>query len=103
MNIGLDLVAIAEAKNAFQNSVEKVFLPIELEQNNRLESLAGIFAAKEAFFKALGRKVDWLEVWIEKDASGKPVLHSNFLPQGEQAEVSITHAENMAAAVVVIF
>lgn len=104
MNIGIDLVLISEFQKRLEQSggAVKVFLDSELGQNARVESLAGIFAAKEAFFKALGRKADWLEVWIEKDREGKPQLYSALLSADSHAEVSISHSGDYAVAIVVI-
>ena len=103
-NIGIDLVNIAEFQTRLEQSggVEKVFIGSELAENPKLESLAGIFAAKEAFMKALGRKIDWREVWIEKDASGKPVVRSLHLGAEQNASVSISHDGAYAIAAVVL-
>lgn len=105
MQIGIDLVELEEFKKNFQSpdALEKVFLSSELAQNKKVESLAGIFASKEAFFKALGRKVGWLEVWVEKDPSGKPKLESAHLNAGQKTSISISHSGNYAVAAVVIF
>ena len=66
--LGIDLVYLPEFKIKLKSvQLGKIFLEIELAQNKSVESLAGIFAAKEAFFKATGRKGDWLSVWIEKN------------------------------------
>jgi holo-[acyl-carrier protein] synthase len=81
--------------------LERVFHPHELD-NGRPERLAGIFAAKEALFKALGKKEDWLMISImyEKD-TGKPVLESPLLA-GRHASVSISHDGDYAIAAVII-
>lgn len=101
--VGIDLVYLPEFEKKFKNiSLEKVFLNIELSQNKTVESLAGIFAAKEAFFKAIGRKEDWLEIWVEKSKSGKPELKSTLLAKNQKAQLSISHAGEYAIAVVII-
>ncbi len=101
--LGIDIVNLPEFKIKIKNSsLEKVFLSTELEQNKTPESLAGIFAAKEAFFKAIGAKEDWLSVWIEKTKAGKPLLKSTFFKSDQKAEVSISHAGNYAIAIVMI-
>ena len=79
-----------------------VFLNIELSQNKSKENLAGIFAAKEAFFKAIGRKCDWFSIWIEKNKAGKPQLKSTLIGLSKKAEVSISHAGEYAIAVVIL-
>lgn len=99
--LGIDLVSLSEFEKKFKNlSLEKVFLPFELSQNKTQESLAGAFAAKEAFFKAIGKKEDWLSVWIEKDKAGKPELKSTLIDSSQKIEVSISHAGDYAVAIV---
>ncbi len=101
--LGIDLVFLPEFENKFKNiPLEKVFLPFELSQNKSKESLAGVFAAKEAFFKALGRKENWLSVWIEKDKEGKPEIKSLLIKENKKAQVSISHAGDYAIAAVMI-
>jgi len=114
--LGIDLVFLPEFENKFKNiPMDKVFLDTELSQNKSKESLAGIFAAKEAFFKAIGKKEDWLSVWIEKNPSagrrspegdsgqaGKPNLYSTLLKKNQKAEVSISHSGDYAIAIVMI-
>lgn len=101
--IGIDIVYLPEFEEKLKNiSLEKVFLPFELSQNKTFESLAGIFAAKEAFFKAIGKKEDWLSVWIEKNKEGKPQLKTLLLSQTQKAEVSISHALDYSIAIVLL-
>lgn len=105
MNIGIDLVSVPEFKLKLNSpeTLARVFINEEMAKNRQVESLAGIFAAKEAFFKALGEKKDWLDVWVEKLPSGKPTLHSVYLKSNQQAEVSVSHSGDYATAIVVIF
>ena len=103
MKVGIDLVFIPEFKKRLNSGdLSKVFTEAELKENTSPESLAGVFAAKEAFMKALGRKIDWLEVWLEKQASGKPTLSSTQLSKDRQVEVSVSHDGDYAVACVVI-
>lgn len=100
--IGIDLVFIPEFKKRLEKiDLKTVFLDSELRENPSTESLAGIFAAKEAFFKALGRKENWLDVWVEKEPSGKPNLKLRFLPNAKLA-LSISHSGEYATAIVII-
>lgn len=103
MKVGIDLVYIPDfEKNLKTIKPEDVFTATELEQNSRVESFAGIFAAKEAFFKAIGKKLTWIDVWIEKNDKGKPILYSTVLKNEQKAEVSIAHDKDYATAIVVI-
>ena len=101
--VGIDLVYLPEFEKKFKNlNLEKVFIPFELSQNVTSESLAGVFAAKEAFFKAIGKKEDWLSVWIEKTKEGKPQLKTLLIKVNQKAKVSISHAGDYAVAIVMI-
>ena len=103
MDLGIDLVQISEFRRRMgKGSLDKVFLPVELSQNSRVESLCGVFAAKEAFFKALGRKDDWLDVCVEKKSDGKPYIFSPLLPISQKAHLSISHTGDYAVAIVLI-
>jgi len=100
--LGIDLVFLPEFEKRLRNlELEKIFLSHELVQNKSLESLAGVFAAKEAFFKAIGSKEDWLDVWVEKTAEGKPFLRST-LAQNKNTELSISHSGDYVIAVVIL-
>lgn len=103
MMVGIDLVQISELKRRLEKTdLEKVFSAVELSQNKSLDSLAGIFAAKEAFFKALGKKENWRDVWIEKSKSGQPLLYSTLLSARQKVSISISHAGDYAIAIVII-
>ena len=104
MKLGVDLVFIPELKTKLGKDFDlaKVFTQAELEQNQSPESLAGIYAAKEAFMKALGRKINWLAVWIEKEKTGQPKLSSSIEYQSSKIELSISHSGDYALAIVII-
>lgn len=100
MKLGIDLVKNSDLKQRLDGGLENVFTDSELASGQ--DKLPGIFAAKEAFFKALGRKEDWLKVWLGHESSGKPVLHSVLLEADEKTEVSISYAGDYVTAIVVI-
>lgn len=61
------------------------------------ESLAGRFAAKEAFMKAWGRRLSWTQIEICSGERGKPFI----LFRGERYDgVSISHEHSFAVAMV---
>ena len=100
--LGIDLVYLPEFEKKLKNlELEKIFLSHELIQNKSPESLAGVFADKEAFFKAIGSKEDWLDVWVEKTAEGKPLLRSTLV-QNKKSELSISHSGDYVIAVVIL-
>lgn len=119
IGIGIDITEIEKfAKNiegdAFQR---KVFAPAELEScsgtKNNADCLAGKFAAKEAFMKALGagirQEVWFTQIEVLNDESGKPIVNVSGEAQkrleesgAKQVHVSISHSGGMAVAVVIL-
>jgi holo-[acyl-carrier protein] synthase len=82
-----------------------------LAGRDQATALAGRFAAKEAFAKALdgARGVGWHEVQVRRSTSGRPVLElsGNALATMDRFgadtwHVSITHDAGIAAAVVIL-
>lgn len=102
---GIDLVFVPRMKDFLANevAVKKTFHPSELLPNTP-EHCAGIFAAKEAFFKALRQAPRWLDIEIKKQKDGRPELHlSQTIAQKIQSyDVSITHDGKYAVACVVL-
>ncbi len=116
---GVDLIEIARVWTAKVRHGDRfllrVFTPRELAQcQNRIESLAGRFAAKEAAAKALGTGIwrlgiAWTDIEVSRDeASGAPAL----LLHGAAAQrahalgwtswsVSLSHDRDRAIAFVV--
>ncbi|MBI3274243.1 MAG: 4'-phosphopantetheinyl transferase superfamily protein, partial [Candidatus Colwellbacteria bacterium] len=88
-SLGIDIVKISELLRIISDISSMaitVFTESELRDNaasfsltSQYQHLAGIFAAKEAFMKAYGKKVGWKDVWVEKNEEGKPVLYSSLL------------------------
>lgn len=79
------------------------------ERNGRSESIAGSFAAKEAFSKALGtgiRSFSLDEISVLRDGLGKPYFEFSGRVaeqmRGKRAYVTISHAQRYAVAYVVI-
>ena len=100
MRIGIDLVKISRAKSLIANpsALNKILTPEELTDNS--ESVAGIIAVKEAYFKATDTKGDWLSLKILHKSSGKPIL---VMTDGRIINsISITHDGEYAAAVVLL-
>ena len=113
--IEVERVAVKIAKES--GFRELVFSKKEIKyceaKANKFEHYAARFAAKEAFFKALG--TGWLdgtafnEVEITNDDKGKPVLAllgqtavSLAAMNFKNIFVSLTHLKNIASAVVII-
>ena len=115
--IGIDIVEpdrIAKAIEKEKGFRELVFSKNEItyceSKPNKYQHYAARFAAKEAFFKALGtgwkNGTAFKEVEVVNDEKGKPEL----LLLGETAttigfmkiQVSLSHIKSMATAVVVV-
>jgi holo-[acyl-carrier protein] synthase len=116
LKTGIDLIEIARIRRAYERHgdrfLQRVFTLAEIaESRGRADSWAIRFAAKEAAVKALGTgigPVSWLEVETLHKRSGEPYLVlygraekiAQFLGLKTWA-VSLTHSQEMAAAVVV--
>ena len=117
---GIDLVDFPRIENLIdrhrERFLDRVFT--QREQNdaaavkNRVEKLAGRFAAKEAVLKLLGTgwrgKIAWTDIEIVNNPLGQPVVEitgevEKIAQQSgiEQITLSITHTANFAIASVV--
>jgi phosphopantetheine--protein transferase-like protein len=107
VKIGCDIVQVSRIEKMMQTQrvLKKVFHPSELSRFEA-EHLAGIFAVKEATFKALGLPSDsWLLIEVKYRPSGKPqlVLASEIQTSKIQSmDYSISHDGGLAFAVVTI-
>lgn len=111
--IGVDLVELAHMASVVENSgriVKRILTKEELEiyetrsEKNKLEFLAGRFAAKEAFSKAMGtgigKTVSFQNVVVLNDDKGCPYVAES--PYDGQAFISISHSQHMAIAQVIL-
>ncbi len=100
--IGTDIVKISRIEKSIKSDsfLKKVFTENERDYCKRTESLAGIFAAKEAYFKALGTGINMPLCRLE-------VLHSDlgkpYFNGIENCDLSISHDGEYAAATVIIW
>ena len=119
LGIGADIVHISRFNSWLGNRalMDRFFQACEVEyalsQGPRgPASLAGRFAAKEAFGKALGTGMQGLilkDIWIESESTGNPVLQVrgtalNALEArgGKKIHVSLSHDGNSAVAFVIL-
>lgn len=119
--LGLDLTEVARVSEMLERwgdrFLARVFNPGEILLRRRnpralAEHVAGRFAAKEAAMKALGtgwRGIAFKEIFVGRHPSGKPRLEfrGRALERARalkvvSAELSITHARTLAAAVVAL-
>lgn len=115
--LGVDVVATARIAALLarhgERFIRRCFLPGEICRAEDAEHLAGILAAKEAAFKALGTGwgdgVGWHSVEVTRSTAGAPALrlhgpaaaHAAARGAG-RAHLSISHAAGVAVAVVVL-
>ena len=115
--LGIDLIEIDRVARAVKRDrfTERVFTERERQYaaGKRAETLAGMFAAKEAFLKAVGTGIGGGialdEIAVEHLPGGAPVYRMTGAAQArlgelgaERAFLSLTHEAGMAAAVCVI-
>lgn len=116
--IGTDIVEIARVEKACRRENFKAFVFTEIEQaycesrgKNSAASYAARFAAKEAFFKALGTGIFTrpAEVEVVNGASGRPeiFLHGKAKSLAHERGVtkifvSLSHSHEFATAVCVL-
>lgn len=120
MKLGNDIIEIERIRQAIERSslfVERVYTPHEIDycesrNKGRYESFAGIYAAKEAFIKALGtgmRHGSWQDIEIYHDELGAPLirLQDTFKNIYEtlgytNIHVSISHCKEYAMSTVIL-
>jgi holo-[acyl-carrier protein] synthase len=120
VGVGIDLIEVervAEKIGKKSGFKELVFSKAEIDycesKANKFEHYAARFAAKEAFFKALGtgwkNGTAFNEVEITNDEKGKPALSFLGTTAASITEmklgnisVSLSHLKTMASAVVII-
>ncbi len=66
--------------------------------------LAARFAAKESFFKALGRRVRYADVEITRDEEGRPAIRclAEGITDGLSVDLSMTHDSGIGMAETII-
>ncbi len=115
-SVGVDAVEIARIAAAIERFGERFLQRVYTEREiaycrGRVPELSARFAAKEAISKALGtgiRGIHWREMEVLPDRRGKPLvyLHGQAARRARELElsefaVSLTHAQELAIAVVV--
>jgi len=114
MKIGTDITNISRIEKSIEKFGEKFkekFLnPIEIDRAKKIESIAGLWAAKEAIAKAIGCGIcgdlHFHDITIYKDNHGAPYFRLSSLAQTkhaiQQSSLSISHDSGFAIAVVII-
>lgn len=112
--IGIDLIELNRIAKAYGRNarfVERILTKNEqirfnnlTSERRKIEYLAGRFAAKEAFAKAVGTgigKLSFQHIEVLSSENGAPTIRANgFAP--EKTFISISHSEAYAIAKVII-
>ncbi|WP_053217653.1 holo-ACP synthase [Virgibacillus senegalensis] len=114
VGIGIDIIELDRIENSLVKNrrlAERVLTENELAvfqqlgaRSRQVEYLAGRFAAKEAYAKALGTglgKLSFQDIEILPDVKGAPKLKAGNDP-GQNILLSISHSKEYAVAQVVI-
>ncbi|MCX8028432.1 MAG: holo-ACP synthase [Brevinematales bacterium] len=117
VRVGVDITDISRVREFYSRRGEKFLDRILTEREKEyvmkhekfLLNLAGRFAGKEAFFKALGTGIiNFKEVEILNDSSGKPYINLYGKTKDvfeslnvKSFDISISHTELAAVSVVV--
>lgn len=111
VGIGIDIVELERIAHSMKNDrfIERLLTEREqtlaktYETPRRVEFVAGRFAAKEAYAKAVGtgiaRGLSWRQIEILPDDTGRPHVSA---PYPGRIHISISHSEQYAVAQVII-
>ena len=122
VGLGMDLVDIARVRALLarhgERAAARLFTPGERAYATRsvdpARHFAARFAAKEALYKAfagspLARRMSWQDAEVVNEADGRPTLRLHGCAAERMAElgataawVTLTHADHVAGATVVI-
>ena len=120
--IGIDIIEVdrigKQVSNSANTFIRKIFTEKEIaycesKMKNKAQNYAARFAAKEAFFKAIGTGwrdgFKWQEIEIENDDFGKPIIKlsgklKKFVEENTilNIHVSLSHLNMIAVAVVIL-
>ncbi|MFE8703024.1 holo-ACP synthase [Cytobacillus sp. FJAT-54145] len=109
---GIDIVELHRIKTLIERQskfADRILTPYEkekyemLKESRKVEFLAGRFAAKEAFSKAIGtgigKELSFLDIEVATSDNGKPAIVKPF---SEGVHLSISHSREYAVAQVTI-
>ena len=120
LGVGVDQIEVERVRKQVENTPgfrERIFAAGEIayceSKRRSAEHYAARWAAKEAFFKALGtgwrEGMEWPEVAVENDELGKPSLKLTGKAAALAAEhgvsrahVSLSHLKDVATAYVIL-
>lgn len=116
VSCGTDIIEIKRIKESIESLGEKflnkVYTQKEIEycesrRNQKYQHYAGRFAAKEAIFKAISKKLEnkyditWTDIEVLNDEQGRPFVNIDGKKQ-ENMDISISHCREYAIAMITI-
>ena len=114
MKLGTDIVHIERIKKAIEKLgikfKQRYLSQDEIEMTKKVDSLAGLWAAKEAVAKALGcgigKDLSFHDIIVSKDKRGSPYFtlskEAQAIHKIKESSLSISHDGGFAIAVVAI-
>ncbi len=110
--IGTDIIEVHRVKNAIEKHprfLEKIYTCKEIsycqsKKENKYQSFASRFAAKEAVWKALGKKDIWhRDITVKNTSDGKPevILSKKYKSLQKRISLSLSHTQDYAVAVAI--
>lgn len=111
--IGIDIIELNRIKESMKNDrfTNRILTDAEMQkyvllqsERRKIEFVAGRFAAKEAFSKAMGTGIGELgfqDIEVMNDEKGAPYINVN-LEEKMNIFVSITHSRDYAVAQVIL-
>ncbi|WP_010098111.1 holo-ACP synthase [Ornithinibacillus scapharcae] len=111
--IGIDIIELNRIKESIKNDrfIDRILTDVEKQKytsiqsdQRKIEYIAGRFAAKEAFSKAMGTgigKLSFQDIEVLNDGKGAPYIKVS-LEERMNIFVSITHSREYAVAQVVL-
>lgn len=111
VGIGVDIVELDRVARSMEQErfLKRILTDAEYELaqryplKRRIEFVAGRFAAKEAYAKAVGtgiaRGLSWRKIEVLPDDSGRPLMTA---PTSDRIHLSISHSDQYAIAQVII-
>ena len=109
IKIGIDIINITRIEELIKKfELKKLkFLNEDEFYAKKAQTIAGIFAAKEAFSKAIGtgigKNFSFKDISLLKDKNGKPFIKINSSNiKIKNCDVSISHDGNFAIAAVIV-
>lgn len=109
---GIDIVELNRIKSVYQRQkkfADRILTEAEkekfksLSESRQIEYLAGRFAVKEAYAKAvgtgIGETLSFLDIEVLSDHLGKPIVSK---PLTYKAHISISHSKEYAVAQVIL-